>query len=158
MPLKRTSGMAALASTHILLGALGALVYIGALFAAIIVAVAPSFLDVSKLPFHVTAEDLARSRSAAIGIALLFFGRVVLSVLLVVAGIRVLDVAPAGRRLSLVAAYGWTLVNVFEAIAFGEPLFWVLLMTAYPLATEWLFLRKDWRSAFAPDAPPLPAR
>src|SRR5262249_15406513 len=111
MPPKRTSGMAALASTHILLGGLGALAYIGALFAAVIVAVAPSILYVSKLPFHVTAEDFARSRSAAIGIAILFFGRVVLSVVLVVAGIRVLDVAPAGRRLSLVAAYGWTLVN-----------------------------------------------
>jgi hypothetical protein len=146
--------MAALAATHILLGALGALMYIGALLVAIVVAVAPSVLDVSKLPLHVTAEDLARSRSFAIGMAILFLVRVVMSVLLVVAGIRVLDVAPAGRRLSLVAAYLWTLVNVLEAIILGEPLWWALLMTAYPLATEWLFLRKDWRTAFAPDAAP----
>jgi hypothetical protein len=144
--------MAALASTHILLGALGALAYTGALLAAIIVAVAPSFLDVSKLPLHVTAEDLARSRSFAIGIAVLCFVRIVMSVLLVVAGIRVLDVAPAGRRLSLIAAYAWTLANVLEAIVLGEPFWWPLLMTAYPLATEWLFLRKDWRLAFSPDA------
>jgi hypothetical protein len=149
---KRTSGMAALAATHILLGALGALAYVGALLAAIVVAVAPSFVDVAKLPLHLTAEDLARSRSFAIGVAVLFVVRLVLSVLLVVAGIRVLDVAPAGRRLSLAAAYLWTLLNVFEAIVLGEPLWWALMMTAYPLATEWLFLRKEWRAAFASDA------
>ncbi len=149
---KRTSGMAALGATHILLGALGALACVGGLLVAVVVAAAPSFIDLSKLPLHVTADGLARSRSVAGGLAVLFLLRVVASVVLVVAGIRVLDVAPAGRRLSLVAAYGWTFMNVFEAFAFGEPLWWVLLNTAYPLATEWLFLRKNWRDAFSRDA------
>jgi hypothetical protein len=148
---KRTRGMAALGATHILLGALGALACIVGLLVALIVAFAPSFIDVSKLPLHLTTEDLARTRSPAIGLAVLCAIRVVTSVILVVAGIRVLDVAPAGRRLSLIAAYTWTFTNVFEAFILGEPLVWVLLNTAYPLATEWLFLRKSWRVAFSRD-------
>jgi hypothetical protein len=149
---KRTSGMAALGATHILLGALGALACIVGLLGALIVAFAPSFIDVSKLPLHLTTEDLVRTRTPAIGLAVLCAIRVVTSVILIVAGIRVLDVAPAGRRLSLIAAYTWTFTNVFEAFILGEPLVWVLVNTAYPLVTEWLFLRKSWRAAFSGDA------
>jgi len=142
--------MAALGSTHILFGGLGALAFVGLTLVAAVVAIEPSLIDVSKLPLHVTAEDLARTRSFAIGMTLLGLLRASTSVLLVVAGIRVLDVAPAGRRLSLAAAFIWTFTNVFEAFALGEPLWLFLVMTAYPLLTEWLFLRKTWRAAFAP--------
>jgi hypothetical protein len=144
--------MAALGSTHILFGGLGALAFVGLTLVAAVVAFAPSFIDVTKLPIHVAAEDLARTRKFAIGMALLGLLRASTSVLLVIAGIRVLDVAPAGRRLSLIAVFLWTFTNVFEAFALGEPLVWFLCMTAYPLLTEWLFLRKDWKAAFTAEA------
>ncbi len=142
--------MAALGATHVLLGGVGALVSIGLVLGAIVVIVAPQFVDLSTSPLHLSREDVARTRSTAVGLLLLGLVRAFTSVLLVVAGIRVLDVAPAGRRLSIAAAFTWTFTNVFEAFALSEPLWLFLVSTAYPLFTEWLFLRKDWRAAFAP--------
>jgi hypothetical protein len=145
---KRTSGMAALGAVHIVVGALGALASLAVVLVEGLVALAPSVLDLSKLPMHMSAV-----RSTAIALLVVGLVRAAMSVLLIVAGIRVLDVAPAGRRLSLVAAFGWTFMNVFEAIAMSEPLWWFLASTAYPLVTEWLFLRKDWRTAFSRPSP-----
>src|SRR5205814_866418 len=71
-----------------------------------------------------------------------------IAVVLVLAGLRVLDVAPAGRRLSHLAAYAWVSLNVLEAFALHEPLWMFLGGTAYPLLVEWIFLRKDWQAAF----------
>ncbi len=150
MASKRTSGMAALGATHVLFGGVGALASIGLVFAAIVVLVAPHFVDLSTSPLHISHEDVARTRSTAVGLLLLGVVRAVTSVVLIVAGIRVLDVAPAGRRLSLAAAFAWTFTNVFEAFALSEPLWLFLASTAYPLVTEWIFLRKDWRAAFTP--------
>ena len=150
MTSKRTSGMAAVAVTHVILGALGALASIGLILATAVVIVAPQFIDLSSSPLHLGHDAVARSRSKAVGLLLLGIVRAVTSVVLIVAGIRVLDVAPAGRRLSLVAAFAWTFTNVFEAFALSEPLWWFLLSTAYPLFTEWMFLRKNWRAAFTP--------
>jgi hypothetical protein len=151
MASKRTSGMAALGATHVLFGGLGALASIGVVLAATVVLVAPQFVDLSTSPLHIGHDDVARKRSIAVGMLLLGVVRAVTSVLLVVAGIRVLDVAPAGRRLSLAAAFVWTFTNVFEAFALSEPLWLFLASTAYPLFTEWIFLRKDWRAAFTPE-------
>ena len=118
---------------------------------------APQFVDLSTSPLHLSHDDVARTRSTAVGLLLLGLVRAFTSVLLVVAGIRVLDVAPAGRRLSLAAAFTWTFTNVFEAFALSEPLWLFLVSTAYPLFTEWIFLRKDWRAAFTPESPAAPA-
>ena len=152
MSTKRTSGMAALGATHVLFGGLGALASVGVVLGAVVVIVAPQFVDLSTSPLHISHDDVARTRSFAVGMLLLGLVRAVTSVLLVVAGIRVLDVAPAGRRLSLAAAFAWTFTNVFEAFALSEPLWLFLLSTAYPLFTEWMFLRKEWRAAFAPSS------
>ena len=153
MATKRTSGMAALGATHVLFGALGALASIAVILGAVVVIIAPQFVDLSSSPLHISHEDVARTRGAAVGLLLLGIIRAVTSGVLIVAGIRVLDVAPAGRRLSLVAAFAWTFTNVFEAFALSEPLWLFLLSTAYPLFTEWMFLRKNWRAAFTPQAP-----
>ena len=142
--------MAALGATHVLFGAIGALAAIALVLGAFVVIVAPQFVDLSTSPLHISHEDVARTRSTAVGLLLLGLVRAIASVLLVVAGIRVLDVAPAGRRLSLAAAFLWTFTNVFEAFALSEPLWLFLLLTAYPLFTEWMFLRKDWKAAFTP--------
>jgi hypothetical protein len=154
MTTKRTSGMAAMGATHVLLGGLGALASIGLVLGAIVVIVAPQFVDLSTSPLHLSHDDVARTRSTAVGMLLLGLVRAFTSVLLVVAGIRVLDVAPAGRRLSLAAAFTWTFTNVFEAFALTEPLWLFLLSTAYPLFTEWMFLRKEWKAAFTPSSEP----
>jgi hypothetical protein len=146
--------MAAIGATHVLFGGIGALASIGLVLGALIVIVAPQFVDLSTSPLHISHEDVARTRGAAMGLLLLGLVRAFTSVLLVVAGIRVLDVAPAGRRLSLAAAFTWTFTNVFEAFALSEPLWLFLVSTAYPLFTEWMFLRKDWRAAFAPSSQP----
>ena len=75
--------------------------------------------------------------------------RLVASFLLIIAGVRVLDVVPAGRRLSTAAIVAWTLLNVVEMYARGRGLVWFLAMTAYPMIVEILFIQKRWRSAFA---------
>jgi hypothetical protein len=144
MSARRTNGMLLLGVLHIVLGALGALLSSALLLVGVAL----------RLPSVITIDHplLAGARGAASGLIALAALRAISSVTLIVAGIRVLDVAPAGRTLSLGAAFTWTFINVIEAFAFSEPLWLFLLATVYPLVTEWLFLRKDWRVAFSRDA------
>jgi hypothetical protein len=144
MSARRTNGMLLLGVLHMVLGALGALFSCALLLIGIAL----------RVPSLITIEHpiLVGARGAASGIIAIALCRAISSVILIVAGIRVLDVAPAGRSLSLAAAFTWTFINVIEAFAFSEPLWWFLIATAYPLVTEWLFLRKDWRAAFSRDS------
>jgi hypothetical protein len=138
--------MFVLGVTHIVLGTFGFLASCVMLIFAGAMLVPSSFIRVDQLPLFPT---VGRTGSMAVGILLLGVARAVASVTLIIAGVRVLDVSPAGRRLSLAAIYIWTFVNVFEAFALSEPLWVFLLLTAYPLIVEILFLRSRWRVAFS---------
>jgi hypothetical protein len=85
------------------------------------------------------------------GVTILGLGvtRFVASLLLVVAGIRVFDVAPSGPMLSRAAVMMWTMANVAEFFATRRSLTVFLLASAYPVVVELLFLRGDWQREFA---------
>jgi hypothetical protein len=99
--------------------------------------------DIETIP----VEDLpALNRTFALVLALAI-AQTVASVLFVLAGLRVLDVTPAGRRLSLLAVYSWTFVALAELVVM--PWWWFLALAAYPALVEILFQRRAWREAFS---------
>jgi hypothetical protein len=141
----RTDGMTVIAVFHFVLGALGVVA------AALSIAVGVSLL----LPATAHATDAlhltfsSRAHAYATGFILDGVARFALNVLLIVAGIRVLDVAPAGRRLSILASMAWTLLNVVELYAFGWSIWIFFVAMLYPMAVETVFLKREWREAFS---------
>jgi hypothetical protein len=145
---KRSSGMAALGVLHIVVGAVGFL-FSCAMLLTIIVLLLPSHYVLLQLPTAVMHEKARLF--FALFLALL---HALASILLIVAGVRVLDVSPSGRKLSMVAAFLWTFICIIEY--FASDFFtqrWsivvFLVLNAYPITIELLFLRTDWREAFS---------
>jgi hypothetical protein len=125
------------------LGALGSCVLLVLGFATLF----PSVLGVTRLPdFGAMAEGAFGAGVTILGLGVTRF---VASLLLVVAGIRVFDVAPSGPMLSRAAVMMWTMANVAEFFATRRSLTVFLLASAYPVVVELLFLRGDWQREFA---------
>jgi hypothetical protein len=139
----------------IVLGAVGALfscawvlVVVAWRFPHLLGPVHPPFGNFPDIEFA-PAEDLpAINRTFALVLAF-GIGQAVASVFFVLAGLRVLDVAPAGRRLSLVAIYLWTFIALAELIVM--PWWWFLMLAAYPALVEVLFQTRRWKEAFSGD-------
>jgi hypothetical protein len=141
--------MLVLGVAHVVLGALGALVSCAILIGGAI-ALFGATVGIALGPkFHTWFATGSKAFVPMFGVFLDGALRLVASIILVVAGIRVLDVAPSGRSLSMTAALTWTMVTVGEFFAIQPPLYYFLLMAAYPALVEILFMRKDWRAAFA---------
>jgi len=136
--------MTVVAVFHFVFGALGIVAAAGSIVVGIVLLAATDRVS--------AALHLASSLNAhrlAVGFILDGVARFALNMLLIVAGIRVLDVAPAGRRLSILASMTWTLLNVIELYAFGWSI-WIFFVTMlYPVVVESLFLKRTWRDAFS---------
>ncbi len=138
--------MTVVAVFHFVLGALGILVAVVSIASGVVLLAAMAHVAAA---LHVPPSLQAPGYAAAFildGVA-----RFALNMLLIVAGIRVLDVAPAGRRLSIIASMAWTLLNVIELYAIGWPIWVFFVSMLYPVAIETLFLRRSWREAFSGD-------
>ena len=144
---QRTGGMLALGIFHVAFGAVGTLASCAFLLAGIALLVPSRFFAVTTGPLAL--GNTSHKVGAAIGIFMLGLTHATASVVLIVGGVRVFDVARSARPLSMVAAFLWTFANVIEFFAFGPPIWWFLVMNAYPVIVELLFLRPDWRAAFA---------
>jgi hypothetical protein len=138
--------MTVVAVFHFVLGALGIIAAVASIVSGIVLLTAMSHV---AGPLHLPPTLNAHAYAA--GFILDGVARFALNVLLIVAGIRVLDVAPAGRRLSIMASMAWTLLNVVELYAFGWSI-WIFFVTMlYPVAIETIFLKRTWREAFSGD-------
>lgn len=144
----RSTGATLLGTLHLVLGALGILASAGLLLGAVLVAVAASHPAILPPVFAASSPTM----STAVWIFLLGLARASLSVVLVLAGIRVLDRSPAGYPLTKGAILGWTLLNVAEFFALREPFLWFCFMTLYPVAVDALLIRASFRRALSPEA------
>jgi len=137
--------MTVVAVMHFVFGALGVVAAVVSIAAgvALLVPATAHVSDALHLPFS------SNPHAYATGFILDGVARFGLNILLIVAGIRVLDVAPAGRRLSIMASMAWTLLNVVELYAFSWSI-WIFFVTMlYPVTVETLFLQRKWREAFS---------
>ena len=139
--------MLVLGMSHIAFGAVGTLASCAFLLAGIALLVPARLFSIATGPL--AASSTNHKVATAVGIFLLGITHAIASVILIVAGVRVFDVARSARKLSMVAAFMWTFANVVEFFAFGAPIWWFMLMNAYPVVVELLFLRTDWRAAFS---------
>jgi hypothetical protein len=149
--------MLVLGIAHVALGAVGTLASCAFLLAGIALLVPAHLFAITSGPL--AAFNTSHKVGTAVGIFVLGITHAIASVTLIVAGVRVFDVARSARKLSMLAAFLWTFANVVEFFAFSPPIWWFMAMNAYPVAVELLFLRTDWRAAFSgedPEPAPVP--
>lgn len=155
MDARRTTGMLFIGVANVVIGALGAIASL-VLAVGCVVVLVPSLFHAITHPWGL--QQPQNQGGMLILVGLMAIARVIAAVLLIWGGVRMFDLAPMGRRLSLLAIYAWTFANVMDFVIWAPG--WVFFaLTAYPALVEILFLRKRWRDAFTygPDEAPLAA-